>query len=310
MTDPILFSIVVPTYNRAHLISGTVESILSQTYKHFELIIVDDGSTDNTEEVMSKYLADNVHYYKKANGERAAARNYGAQKSKGDYVNWFDSDDLMFPNHLEEAAKMVEKYNRPEIFAQGHQHQDTSGRLIEIFKYPENINDVLYKGNPIANSPVIVRRDIAIANPFNEDRELSGSEDYELWLRLGAQYPIHASNNITVAIVQHDQRSMTTMSNPDQLINRFIKFIAYTTSDKGIVELLGKHKNYFVMKNYLLLSVELVYNSNLSAGRKYLALAFANYKGIVFEKGFYAFLKHYISNLLQLISLKKILLHQ
>ena len=62
MTDPILFSIVVPTYNRAHLISGTVESILSQTYKHFELIIVDDGSTDNTEEVMSKYLADNVHY--------------------------------------------------------------------------------------------------------------------------------------------------------------------------------------------------------------------------------------------------------
>jgi glycosyltransferase involved in cell wall biosynthesis len=296
MTDPILFSIVVPTYNRAHLISGTVESILSQTYKHFELIIVDDGSTDNTEEVMSKYLADNVHYYKKANGERAAARNYGAQMSKGDYVNWFDSDDLMFPNHLEEAAKMVEKYNRPEIFAQGHQHQDTSGRLIEIFKYPENINDVLYKGNPIANSPVIVRRDIAIANPFNEDRELSGSEDYELWLRIGAQYHIYSSDVVTVGFVHHDERSTILMSNNTTLINRYNKLNQYATADKRVVAMLGDKLNFFQMKNFLLLAVDLSVNGHKQQSRKYLSQSFKYSWKVIFQRGFYAFLKHTVFN--------------
>jgi glycosyltransferase involved in cell wall biosynthesis len=296
MTDPALFSIVVPTYNRAHLISGTVESILSQSYKNFELIIVDDGSTDNTEEVISKYLADNVHYYKKANAERAAARNYGTQLAKGDYVNWFDSDDMMFPNHLEEAAKMVAKYNRPEIFAQGHQYQDSFGKGIERTKYPDNINNALYKGNPIANSPVIVRRDIALANPFNEDRELSGSEDYELWLRIATQYHIYSSDIVTVGFVQHDERSTLTMSNPTTLISRYNKLNYYATSNEKIVAMLGNRLGFFQMKNSLLLAVDLSVNGHKQLSRKYLSQSYKFSREIIFQRGFYAFLKHTIFN--------------
>ena len=101
MQNQILFSIIVPTYNRAHLISSTLDSILSQTYTDFELLIIDDGSTDNTEEVVQKYLSDKVLYFKKTNGERSAARNYGTSKARGEYLNWIDSDDLIYTNHLE-----------------------------------------------------------------------------------------------------------------------------------------------------------------------------------------------------------------
>lgn len=299
MDNTVFFSIIIPTYNRAALLPKTIESILQQTYTNFEVIIVDDGSTDNTEEILKPLLSNKVIYLKKINGERAAARNYGTQHANGQYINWFDSDDIMLPTHLQQAAKMIQQLNKPEIIAQAYLHQHHTGKIIKTFTYPgTQLNNILYLGNPIANSPVIVRRDIALANPFNEDRDLSGSEDYELWLRIGAQYPIYASNNITVAIIQHDERSMATMSKPNQLINRFIKFITYTTANKNIITLLGKHKNYFVMKNYLLLAVELAYNNNLSEGRKYIALAFANYKGLIFKKGFYAFLKHYIKNLI------------
>jgi glycosyltransferase involved in cell wall biosynthesis len=283
MDKPVLFSIIVPTYNRAHLLSKTINSILSQTYTNFEIIIVDDGSTDNTEELVQSMLSDKISYYKKQNGERAAARNYGSLQAKGDYINWFDSDDLMLPNHLHESAELVRKL-----------HQYESGKVIKVYNLPKDISGLLYKGNHIANSPVIVRKDIALANLFNEDRDLSGSEDYELWLRIGSKYKIYASDKITVAIIQHDQRSMTTMSDPTQLINRFTKFIDYSTADTGIQGLLGSHRDYFIMKNNLLLAVDLVNNNHIESAKKYLLIAIANHKGIIFERAFYAFIKHYL----------------
>jgi glycosyltransferase involved in cell wall biosynthesis len=291
---PVLFSIVVPTYNRAHLIPATIESILSQGYKDFEVLIIDDGSTDNTQEVVQKYLSDKVSYYKKSNAERAAARNYGTHRAKGDYINWFDSDDIMFPDHLQVAANLLVNYGRPEVLAQGHQHQHISGIVTKVLTYPEDLNGEMYKGNPIANSPVIVRKDIALENLFNEDRELSGSEDFELWLRLAAKYKIFASERVTLAVIDHDERSMLTMVDPDQLIKRFSKFIYYTTHDKKVLALLGEHKNIFVMKNYLILAVSLVNNNNLKLGRQYLKKAFYYSPNIVFERGFYAYVKHYL----------------
>ena len=66
---------------------------------------------------LKPFLKENIKYFKKKNAERAAARNYGTLKAKGDYINWFDSDDLMLPDHLEEAVKMIQRYNQPEIFA-------------------------------------------------------------------------------------------------------------------------------------------------------------------------------------------------
>lgn len=294
MNNPVLFSIVIPTYNRAHLIPATIESILAQTYQHFEIIIVDDGSTDNTQEIVKKYLSERVRYYSKTNGERAAARNYGTQKATGQYINWFDSDDIMFPDHLEDAAALISRYQDPEIFAQGHQSQSSAGQLIRTYPYATDINAEMYKGNPMANSPVIVRRDIALANPFNEDRELSGSEDYELWLRMAARYRIYSSPKITVAIVLHDGRSVVTMNNPDQMTSRFEKFIYYTLSNQEVLTLLGPNKNAFIMKNYLLIAVDLTSSNHLKQGAHYLKKAFWASPKILFERGFYAFLKHYI----------------
>lgn len=294
MTDPILFSIVVPTYNRAHLISGTVQSILSQSYKNFELIIVDDGSSDNTEEVIKPFLSEKIFYFKKQNGERAAARNFGTLRAKGDYINWFDSDDIMFPNHLQEAAKMIAKNGRSEIFVQSYKHQAESGELLGIYTFSSDLKKVLLTGNPLANSPVIVRRDIALANPFNEDRGLSGSEDYELWLRLASRYPMIASPELTLALILHGGNSTVTMSDPQQLISRYTKFIQYTTADPGVVALLGKSKNKFVMKNYLLLAVDLAVNGHLQEARKYMILSSSYSPQVIFERGFYAFIKHYL----------------
>lgn len=105
-----LVSIIIPTYNRAHIISETLDSIIAQTYTDWECIIVDDGSADNTSEVIDEYLKkdDRFQYYHRPEATLkgpSACRNFGFEKAKGEYVNWLDSDDLYFPNALSTWVK-------------------------------------------------------------------------------------------------------------------------------------------------------------------------------------------------------------
>ena len=104
-TQP-LVSIIIPTFNRAHLIGETLDSVIAQTYTNWECIVVDDGSTDNTDALMAAYIAkDSRFQYHHRPKDRLpggnAARNYGFEVSKGEYIQWFDSDDLMLPEYLE-----------------------------------------------------------------------------------------------------------------------------------------------------------------------------------------------------------------
>ena len=108
-----LVSIVIPTYNRSHLIKETLDSVIAQTYQKWECIIVDDNSTDHTETVVQRYCKTDsrFRYYKKPKNllqGPSAARNYGFTKSKGTYINWFDSDDIMHREKLETDLKHIQ----------------------------------------------------------------------------------------------------------------------------------------------------------------------------------------------------------
>lgn len=97
MGSPAVVSVVIPSYNRAHTLPETLESVLAQSYPHLEIVVVDDGSTDDTENAIAKYR-DRISYVKQKNGGLAAARNAGFLKSRGEYVAWLDSDDVWNPD--------------------------------------------------------------------------------------------------------------------------------------------------------------------------------------------------------------------
>jgi len=102
-----LVSVVIPTYNRAWCIKRAIDSVLRQTYVDWELIIVDDGSTDNTKEIIDAYPQDKrINYYKKSNGGVHSARNLGIIKSTGDYITYLDSDDEFVEDYLENAVNL------------------------------------------------------------------------------------------------------------------------------------------------------------------------------------------------------------
>lgn len=111
-----LFSVVIPTYNRADLLRRTLETVFAQQFKDFEVIVVDDGSTDHTESVVGGW-GERVRYLRAQNSGPGAARNLGINEARGEYVAFLDSDDLWFPWTLESFAALIRDHNQPAILS-------------------------------------------------------------------------------------------------------------------------------------------------------------------------------------------------
>ena len=145
MSNP-LVSIIIPTYNRAHLIGETIESIIAQTYGNWECIIVDDGSIDHTEKTINYYCnKDNrIKYYKRTKKYKAGgngARNYGFELSGGEYIIWFDSDDIMLPNKIKDDIQEAVNYDLDFVISSGF---SSNFELQNLKEKPLNIKDELY----------------------------------------------------------------------------------------------------------------------------------------------------------------------
>jgi glycosyltransferase involved in cell wall biosynthesis len=228
MTDPSsarpTVSVVIPTYNAADLLPDAVKSVLAQTYRDFELIVVDDGSTDATPEVMEAYM-DDVRYIQKENGGTASARNRGIREARGEYVAFLDADDVWRPTKLE--TQMGEHEADPTL----------AWSYTEVYLVDTESGDILFRKNRgrdqregdvlriliregfITPSATVVRRDV-----FDEvgmfDESILVTEDKDLWLRIAARYPIRFINEPLVEMRRHPHRKTTTMNLEDALRSR------------------------------------------------------------------------------------------
>lgn len=236
MANNPFFSVIIPTYNRSQFISNTIHSILAQEFSDFELIIVDDGSSDNTEEIVTSIKNERLRYYKKENGERGAARNYGAKLSTGHYVNFLDSDDYVYPNHLKSAHDFLKKNESVEIFHLAYDVRDKHGNLLRSETSIQNINRQIAFGNILSCNGVFILRDILLENQFNEDRALSSLEDWELWIRMSARFRFLNSNHVTSVIVLHEQRSVVSTDSQKLKLkaDRFVKYVSEDEINKKV----------------------------------------------------------------------------
>lgn len=212
--DPsIFFSVIVPTYNRATLIGDTLQSLLSQTFTSFEVIVVDDGSTDNTKEVMERWTKrdERIRYFVKQNGERGAARNYGIERAKGQYISFIDSDDVAYNDHLQHAYDSLKQREWPECYAQAYEIKEkATGKVLVNARQidTDTVNQELLGGNLLSCIGVFVKKEVFEKLKFEEDRNFAGTEDWMLWLQLAARYPIYYSNQVTASMLEHDTRSV------------------------------------------------------------------------------------------------------
>ncbi len=184
-------SVIIPTYNRADLLPQAVESVLSQSYTDFELIVVDDGSTDSTQEVISEHRK--LKYLFQENLGVSAARNQGIRMARGRYICFLDSDDLWLNDKLKEQIRLMRDH--PEIRVSytdeiwmregkrvnpGKRHRKYSGWILKR----------LLPLCLISPSSVMIERGV-FAEVGLFDESLPVCEDYDLWLRIGSRMPIY-----------------------------------------------------------------------------------------------------------------------
>lgn len=184
MADQPLISIIIPTYNRAHLIGETLDSILAQTYTNWESLVVDDGSTDTTVEVVSNYVVNDkrIKLFNRPKTKQKGAntcRNIGLNQAKGDYVVFFDSDDLMTPDHLQVKISAIVCLNCDYVITRSEYFNSTSEKHNDYYNFGNfKITAYNYVAQHInwLTLDVCIKKDLAKSIRFNE--EIQSGQEY------------------------------------------------------------------------------------------------------------------------------------
>ena len=188
-----MVSVIIPTYQRAHWVSEAIESVLSQTYKDYEILVVNDGSTDNTTEVLYQFQA-RIKIIEQENKGNSAARNIAIQNSQGQYIAFLDDDDKWMPNKLEKQIALLEYnqklgliysdmlfFNDKEVFTEprSKKHPIHFGRISwMLFLFGNSV--------PLSSTVVVRRQTLDEIGLFDET--LTHCEDYDLWLRISEKW--------------------------------------------------------------------------------------------------------------------------
>lgn len=204
------FSVIIPTYNRANFIADTLRSVLAQTFSSFEIVIVDDGSKDNTAEVVHSLTDSRLQYHTKENGERGLARNYGFARAQGEYVLFLDSDDLLHPNHLATLHAAIQEQNQPNFIATKFDFSRNGQRIAsDLAAVPTGRYslDFFLRGNALACN-ICVRRRNPKLKLFEEDRAFAAVEDWMFMLANTQHDTVYLVDAVTLTMNDHDARSM------------------------------------------------------------------------------------------------------
>lgn len=203
-------SVIIPAYNQGHFLAEAVTSVLAQTYPHLEVIIVDDGSTDNTAVIARTFTDSRVRYVYKQNGGLSSARNEGIRHAQGEFLSYLDSDDCFLPEKL---ARLVEVLTtRPDLgFVAGQaipvdEHGRQNGKIFDT-PLPKEPPQLLL-GNPLHVGSVLLRRSWQEKIGFF-DETLRSYEDWDMWLRLALAGCQMATIPVPVSLYRFHTAQMT-----------------------------------------------------------------------------------------------------
>jgi glycosyltransferase involved in cell wall biosynthesis len=222
-------SVVIPSYNQARFLERAIESVLSQTYPYYEVIVVDDGSTDNSWEVVATFDY-KIRYIWQENKGLGGARNTGIIASHGDIIGLLDADDEWMPNYLERMVEFIQANPSAAVYyCSARAINQDNNKLPQIFGGPAVSTELLYNkllgANFLIPSTILLRKDVVIREGLFEEnnRIIHGCEDWDLWLRLASNYLIIGSSDCLVRYRIHDNSLSTDPSRMQNAAHAVIK---------------------------------------------------------------------------------------
>jgi glycosyltransferase involved in cell wall biosynthesis len=212
-TQSPFFSVIIPTYNRAHIIHKAIQSIINQHFLNWELIIIDDGSKDSTQTVVKQFKDDRIRYYYQENTERSQARNNGIKIAKGIYICFLDSDDEYCNNHLSAFYRFIMEHQQPVglifsnpiVISEGKETRET----VATFDKEDTLGYILM--NSIIPDRVCIHAQVFAQHQFNPNIHIG--EDTILWAQITNHFSMWHLNEYTVKYLIHDDNSVNLKNN-------------------------------------------------------------------------------------------------
>ncbi|QLC65607.1 glycosyltransferase family 2 protein [Flavobacterium sp. LPB0248] len=259
------FSIIIPLYNKENFIQNTIQSILNQTFQNFEIIVVNDGSTDKSEEKLLQFKDSRIHYFSKKNEGASATRNYGIEKANSNFITFLDADDYWYPTFLETMFTNISKLPDQKVFSAAIEF-DTSKKIIpaeySILKTNEEFEIINYFKSSIKESVLWTSSSVFHKSVFQEigkfDTKIKSGEDTDLWIRIGLIYPIVFSWKILARYV-YDSKSLSKINNVKENID-FSKFEEVEKTNLDLKYFLDLNRFSLTVKSKLAGEKQLFYN--------------------------------------------------
>lgn len=251
----IFFSIIIPTYNRGELLLTCIDSLKNQTFTNFECIIIDDGSTDNTKDLVLPIINgdERFAYYYQRNSERSVSRNNGIKKAKGEYVICLDSDDFFKPHHLELIHQKIISFQNPigMFFCNATIKNGTKELQATISINEGHFQDIpidFFLKHSVVPARVCLHR--KIFDTFQFDENAIVVEDTVLWTEIISQFPIYYLNSSSVVYNIHENNSVNIRKN--NAYNQRLKGLKVLFNQKPVGRYIPqKIKNVHLNRCYL-----------------------------------------------------------
>lgn len=252
MTVPSV-SVVIPTYNRAHLLGRAIKSVLDQTYTDFELIVVDDGSTDGTSEVVKSFNDSRLRFIRtEPNRGASAARNTGIQAAQGEYIAFNDSDDEWLPQKLEKQVKFFEENARNghlgvvlceliRITPQAEQYVVVKPELI-------NVNDLLVRLYCQCGTPGFLLKRAVVKTELYFDESLPAYQDWDLLARMSRICEVESVHEPLFRVYQHQENRIWTSRSA--LNGRLLLLKKYDNELQALPKLRNYHHKFIGLRYY------------------------------------------------------------
>ena len=267
------FSIIIPVYNKENHIKATLESVLNQTFKDFEIIIVNDGSTDNSENKISQISDKRIHLHSIKNHGVSYARNYGISKATSDLIVFLDADDLWKPFHLEDLKSLYETFPNCGLYCKAYLKKHNNVELVSKYNSIPKTKDWMgivtdyFEASTInalawTSAVMVPKKILDEIGVFDEKITLGAGEDTDLWIRIALKHQVAFYNKVSAI---HNLVSDNRISHSDTNLRQFINLDKYETFAQFNISL----KKYLDLNRYAIaLQYKLV--GNLEMNNHYL----------------------------------------
>lgn len=255
------FSVIIPLYNKQDSIVRTLQSALAQTFGDFEIILVNDGSTDDSLSKAKTVVDARIHLFDTKNQGVSQARNFGGSQAKGKLMAFLDADDLWFPAHLETLKRLYEQHPDCGLYATSYERYFGPGKIVipHFVRIPDGFEGIVpdFFGSGLVyrlawtSAVAVPKATFEEVGKFDPEITLGAGEDTDLWVRLALAYPVAFSNTVTASHRLDAEHRLSHSQTLKRKFADFKKFEAVEKTNLTLKKFLDRYRAEYALKHKL-----------------------------------------------------------